>query len=433
MPRPKRDPKRWKPGRGDTRKTMSEAGWPRDVRFRKHTLRAKALHQLLWDTARGEMRQILGPQWKPETLADEIGESTPNEVIEALNELAGPNPVPLIAFLPDGRIEVLGVKSIHRALEAWKDEGGIETNRNESFPIETNRFNGSPTGTGPGTGETPVRSHKKYNSTPPACFDDGRTIGRKLADAIDLESKRIETNRNESNADVTGLDVTGLDRTGRREAVDSQPGGDCQRIAAATAGPATPTPTASLSDNPGESTANGKATAKLTAFSHEPDEIDDSPGVGGDGKSVHFPVVPRSKATASLSESSKESTTKAFHKPQVKALPQPKAKAPLKKETPTAREARSTWSPGATAMKETKPVNTHGHLGPGHETNAQRAERLKPKGTFEKRWKARKAARLAKVEDPPVRQVKLSPAAEKAWRNYEQSGSDLDGIGRLEL
>ncbi len=138
--RKKRDPSRWQAGRGDARKTMSEAGWPRDVRFRGHTLRAKVLHQFLWDAARSEMRQILPGHWNPRILAAEVGDSTPGQIIEALNQLANDGPIPLVAFLTDGRIEVLGVRSIHRALEAWKDEDQeIGGKRIETYPIESKR------------------------------------------------------------------------------------------------------------------------------------------------------------------------------------------------------------------------------------------------------------------------------------------------------
>jgi hypothetical protein len=82
------------------------------------------------------MRPVLPKYITPELLAQEIGESTPAQIVEALNELGGPNPVSLLAFTPDARIEVLGVKSIHRALEAWKDQD-CDSKRIKSFPIES--------------------------------------------------------------------------------------------------------------------------------------------------------------------------------------------------------------------------------------------------------------------------------------------------------
>lgn len=139
MPREKRDPTRYRAGRGDARKTMWEAGWHADIRIRGRSLLAKWLHACLWDLARSEMRPILPAHWTPKSLALEVNPtSTPHEIIEALNELA--TPPALLAFLPDGRIEVLGVKSIHRALEAWKDKDDASIpNRVQSFPIETKR------------------------------------------------------------------------------------------------------------------------------------------------------------------------------------------------------------------------------------------------------------------------------------------------------
>jgi hypothetical protein len=86
------------------------------------------------------MRQVLPAHWTPKALALEVNpSSTPQEIIDALNELAE-DPA-LIAFLPDGRIEVFGIKSIHRALEAWKDKDDESiSNRLQSFPIETKRL-----------------------------------------------------------------------------------------------------------------------------------------------------------------------------------------------------------------------------------------------------------------------------------------------------
>jgi hypothetical protein len=118
---PGRPPKNsgWATRKGDKRKTIIETGWHSDPRIRACSLVAKWLYLCLWDIARAEMREILPDQWTFIALAHEVGSGVTAEEIEnALRSELGH----LIEITPDGRFKVKGIKQIHSALQAWKDD-----------------------------------------------------------------------------------------------------------------------------------------------------------------------------------------------------------------------------------------------------------------------------------------------------------------------